>query len=78
VREAEIDQGIAAFEIGVGEGAAVLVKKFERTADLGASDAFGGFGDAGALHARFFIAEVEDEEGAGGEEEEACFPGEGL
>jgi hypothetical protein len=42
------------------------------------ADAFVGFGDAGARHARFFVPEVEREAAAGEEEEEAGLPGEGL
>lgn len=76
--EAKIDQAVPPTHIRIPKRVPILVYQGEGTADLGAPDAFGGFGDALTLHARFLVAEVEDKTGAGCEEESACFPGEGL
>lgn len=77
MREAEIDEAVLALEILLGEFFPVVVCEVERPADERAADAFVCFGDAGARHAGFFVAEVDGQAGAGEDEEEAGLPGEG-
>lgn len=78
VREAEVHERVFALEVFLREFFAVVVGEVEGAADERLADAFVCFGDAGARHAGFFVAEVEGHADAGGEEEEACLPGEGL
>jgi hypothetical protein len=74
VREAEVHERVFAFQVCVGEVLAVVVGQVEGAADERFADALVCFGDAGARHAGFFVAEVEGEAGTGGEEEEAGLP----
>jgi hypothetical protein len=74
VREAKVHERVFALEVRVGEVLAVVVGQVEGAADERFADALVCFGDAGARHAGFFVAEVEGQAGAGGEEEEAGLP----
>jgi hypothetical protein len=78
VRETEVDERVFAFQVFGAEVFAVVVGQVESAADERFADSLVLCGDAGARHAGFFVAEVEGEAGAGGEEEEACLPGERL
>ena len=78
VREAKVHERVLALEVLLREVLAVVVGQVEGAADQRLADALVGFGDAGAGHAGFLVAEVEGHANAGGEEEEACLPGEGL
>lgn len=78
MREAEVDQRVLALEILLCEVLSGLGGEVEGPADEGLADAFVRFGDAGARHASFFVAEVDCEACAGEEKEEAGLPGEGL
>ena len=59
VREAEVHQRVFALEVCVAEVLAVVVGEVEGAADERFADSFVCFGDAGAGHAGFFVAEVE-------------------
>jgi hypothetical protein len=78
VREPKVHKRVFPLEIFLREFFAVVVGKVEGAANEGFANAFVCFGDAGARHAGFFVAEVEGHADAGGEEKEACLPGEGL
>lgn len=78
VREAKVHERVLALEVLLREVLAVVVDEVEGAADERLADALVRFGDAGARHAGFFVAEVEGHADAGGEEEKACLPGEGL
>jgi hypothetical protein len=78
VREAEVNQAVFPLQTLLGEFFPVVVHEMEGSADERFADAFVRFGDAGARHARFFVAEVEGQPDAGEEEEDAGLPAEGL
>lgn len=78
VGEAKVHERVLALEVLLREVLAVVVGEVEGAADERLADALVRFGDAGARHAGFFVAEVEGHADAGGEEEKACLPGEGL
>ena len=78
VREAKVHERVLALEVLLREVLAVVVDEVEGAADERLADALVRFGNAGARHAGFFVAEVEGHADAGGEEEEARLPGEGL
>lgn len=74
VREAEVHQRVLALQVLFRELLAVVIGQAEGSTDQRLADAFVRFGDAGARHAVFLVAEVEGQAGAGEEEEEACLP----
>lgn len=78
VGEAKVHERVFALQVLLRELLAVVVGHVEVAADKRLADALVGFGDTGARHAGFFVAEVEGQADAGGEEEEACLPGERL
>jgi len=78
VREQETHQRIFALHIPIRKRLPILVHELEGPADLGPPDALRSLCHTLALHPRLLIAEVEDQARARDEEEETCFPGEGL
>jgi hypothetical protein len=71
-------QSIFPLHICICKWPPILIDELERAADLRFPNTFRSFGHAFALHACFFVAEVEDESHSRGEEESACFPRERL
>lgn len=71
-------QGIPSLHIRICKHLPILIQQAKRSPDLRFPNAFRSFRNALPFHPRFLISEIKDQPCAGGEEEEACFPGEGL
>ena len=70
----DTNQRIATLKLLAREGPALVIDKLEGSANLGASDTLGSFGDAQTLHALLLVLEVPDEAGAGDDEQQARLP----